>query len=97
LKHLPLPELGEEYRALSANAAQLIEQLKEEAENAELRALADHLLSGADLELELIDEEITALEELLLFNAARAQLVAQVIRPALIEGRTVILDRFFDS
>lgn len=97
LKHLPLPELGEEYRALSANAAQLIEQLKEEAENAELRALADHLLSGADLELELVDEEITALEELLLFNAARAQLVAQVIRPALIEGRTVILDRFFDS
>lgn len=35
--------------------------------------------------------------ELLLFSAARAQLVAERIRPALAEGRVVICDRFYDS
>lgn len=35
--------------------------------------------------------------ELLLFSAARAQLVADVIRPALDQGAVVITDRFFDS
>ena len=35
--------------------------------------------------------------ELLLFSAARAQLVEEVIRPALASGETVIADRFYDS
>ena len=35
--------------------------------------------------------------ELLLFEAARAQLVHQVIRPALAAGKTVVCDRFYDS
>ncbi|PQJ35023.1 dTMP kinase [Salinibacter sp. 10B] len=35
--------------------------------------------------------------ELLLFSAARAQLVAERIRPALDEGHIVICDRFYDS
>jgi dTMP kinase len=35
--------------------------------------------------------------ELLLFSAARAQLVAERIRPALAEERIVICDRFYDS
>lgn len=35
--------------------------------------------------------------ELLLYEAARAQLVHQVIRPALAEGKTVVCDRFYDS
>lgn len=35
--------------------------------------------------------------ELLLFMASRAQLVSQVIRPALINGHSVVCDRFADS
>jgi dTMP kinase len=35
--------------------------------------------------------------ELLLFCASRAQLVREVIQPALNDGRIVICDRFFDS
>jgi dTMP kinase len=42
-------------------------------------------------------EALTAEAELLLFAASRAQLVREVIRPALSEGRIVISDRFFDS
>jgi len=40
---------------------------------------------------------ILPLTELLLFNASRAQLVNQVIKPALAEGKIVICDRFTDS
>jgi dTMP kinase len=35
--------------------------------------------------------------ELLLMNASRAQLVREVIRPALADGKIVVCDRFFDS
>lgn len=41
--------------------------------------------------------DITPVGELLLFAASRAELVQQVIRPALDSGSDVILDRFFDS
>lgn len=40
---------------------------------------------------------ISPLAELLLFNASRAQLVRDVVRPALEEGKMVICDRFADS
>jgi dTMP kinase len=40
---------------------------------------------------------IEPLAELLLFSAARAQLVREVIRPAIDEGTIVVCDRFFDS
>ncbi|MBA3302012.1 MAG: dTMP kinase, partial [Thermoleophilaceae bacterium] len=41
--------------------------------------------------------EIGAEAEALLFAAARAELVARVIEPALAEGRVVVSDRFLDS
>lgn len=41
--------------------------------------------------------ELTAAAEALLFMASRAELVDRVIKPALLEGRTVVLDRFFLS
>lgn len=40
---------------------------------------------------------ISPLTELLMFNASRAQLVAEVIQPALKEGKVVICDRYTDS
>ena len=40
---------------------------------------------------------LTSESELLLFAASRAQLVREIIRPALAEGRIVISDRFLDS
>ena len=48
------------------------------------------LLADPDLQLE-------PLAELLLFCAARADLVRRVIRPALAAGRDVVCDRFADS
>jgi dTMP kinase len=40
---------------------------------------------------------MTAEAELLLMNASRAQLVREVIRPALSSGEIVLCDRFYDS
>ncbi len=47
--------------------------------------------------LDLAHTEMHARAETLLFNAARAQIVAEVIRPALAAGKTVLCDRFADS
>ncbi len=43
------------------------------------------------------DTELTPMAEMLLFGAARADLVEKVVRPALEAGRTVISDRYGDS
>jgi dTMP kinase len=40
---------------------------------------------------------ISALSELILFNASRSQLVSDIIKPALAEGKIVLCDRFTDS
>ena len=48
----------------------------------------------------LLDREQVRMEaaaELFLYEASRAQLVAEVIRPALVQGRVVLCDRFCDS
>ena len=45
----------------------------------------------------LLESNVSAPAELLLFGAARAQHVAEVIRPALQEGTIVLSDRFADS
>lgn len=47
----------------------------------------------------LLDPELhmDALPEFLLYSASRAQLVQDVIRPALKRGETIVCDRYFDS
>lgn len=47
--------------------------------------------------LDAANAAMTPLAELLLYEAARAQLVAELIRPALDRGATVVCDRFYDS
>ena len=47
--------------------------------------------------LDMAHTEMHARAETLLFNAARAQLIEEVIRPALAAGRIVLCDRFADS
>ncbi len=44
-----------------------------------------------------VNHAMTDVAELLLMNAARAQLVREVIRPALAVGKVVLCDRFYDS
>ena len=43
------------------------------------------------------NQAMTAEAELLLMNASRAQLVREIIRPALASGKVVLCDRFYDS
>jgi dTMP kinase len=43
------------------------------------------------------NEAMTAQAELLLMNASRAQLVREVVRPALAAGEIIVCDRFYDS
>jgi dTMP kinase len=45
----------------------------------------------------LANDAMTAEAELLLMNASRAQIVREVIRPALDSGEIVLCDRFYDS
>jgi dTMP kinase len=45
----------------------------------------------------LTNAAMTAEAELLLMNASRAQIVREVIRPALTAGEIVLCDRFYDS
>jgi dTMP kinase len=50
-----------------------------------------------DIVLHAQDIPLAPNAQALLYSTARAQLVRDVIRPALAEGRIVIVDRFFDS
>ncbi|MCR5481596.1 MAG: dTMP kinase [Clostridia bacterium] len=50
-----------------------------------------------DILLDRENSEMNYMAEALLYAASRAQHVAEVIRPALLEGKAVVCDRFVDS
>ena len=47
--------------------------------------------------LDTANGEMSSMTEMLLYASARAQLVAEIIRPAVERGAVVICDRFVDS
>lgn len=84
----------------STQARLLCEYLKERGENVVLTREPGGTKIGEQIR-EIIhshrNAEMAATTECLLYNAARAQIVAEIIRPALAEGKIVISDRYADS
>lgn len=50
-----------------------------------------------DILLDSANAEMCAMTEAMLYAASRAQIVSEVIKPALSEGKVVVCDRFVDS
>jgi len=81
-----------------------LEMLKEHLEWKGYKVLATREPGGTDIGerirailLNKVGEAIVPWAELLLYVASRAQLVEEVIRPGLEEGKIVLCDRFSDS
>lgn len=81
-----------------------IERVKEflEEEGREILVVREpgETLMGEQIRRVLLNPKNKEMEpraETLLFEAARAQLVEEVIKPALAQGKIVLADRFFDS
>lgn len=82
----------------STQAALLVERLTSAGNNAVLVREPGGTPLGERLR-PLIKGEVPSspMAELLMFEAARAELVREVIRPALDDGAIVVTDRFYDS
>src|SRR5699024_5762839 len=87
-----------------AGKSTLLERLRSHLENRGIEPLLTREPGGTrlgesvrGLVLENGHGEVCAESELLLMFAARAQLVRQVLRPALAAGRCVLCDRFVDA
>jgi dTMP kinase len=91
---------GPEGSGKTTQAAHLAERLRREGQDVvEVREPGGTEI-GEEIRDTLLRQRpggMTALAELFLFLAARAQIVAEVILPALADGKIVICDRFADS
>lgn len=81
----------------STQARKLKEYLEERGLDAVLLREPGGTSLGEAVRDLLLREDPLPLTELLLFEAARSELVGRLIRPLLDEGKVVILDRFTDS
>ena len=86
-KTTQIPLLADRLRALG-RTVRLIREPGGSPIGEEIRHTLKHSADNAAM---------TAEAELLLMNASRAQLVREVIRPALAAGEVVLCDRFYDS
>lgn len=84
-KTTQINKLSERLKSLGYNVL----TLREPGGNVISEKIRETLLSAGN--------DITPCAELLLFVASRAQLVEKVIRPALLQGKLVICDRYIDS
>lgn len=50
-----------------------------------------------DIILDVANKDMRGMCEAMLYSAARAQLIEEVIKPALEQGKTIVCDRFIDS
>ena len=81
----------------STQASKLRDFLLSEGLKAELLREPGGTHLGERIRNVLFEEEMHPITELLLFEAARSELVRRKIKPLLSEGKVVILDRFVDS
>ncbi|MEW6033100.1 MAG: dTMP kinase [Bacillota bacterium] len=91
---------GGEKTGKTTQAALLVEWLKAGGVDAVLTREPGGTAVGEAVRSILLDPgqtPLTPVSEALLFAASRGQLVAEVIRPALEVGRTVVADRYVDS
>jgi dTMP kinase len=84
----------------STQARLLSERLKEEGRDCVFLREPGGTEISEKIRTLLLDREhleMTDLAEVFLFSAARTQLVSEVIRPCIEQGRIVLCDRFYDS
>ena len=83
----------------STQAERLVKRLEQEGRRTLLVREPGGTALSEEVRTLLLDDalHIEPMAELLLFSAARSQLVAERMRPALERGRIVVCDRFYDS
>src|SRR3990170_3829216 len=91
---------GLDYSGKSTQVNRAVDRLKREGRSVLLVREPGGTEIGEKIRSILLDRKsigMTEISELMLFSASRAQLVAEVIRPALEGGTVVVCDRFYDS
>jgi len=91
---------GLDFCGKSTQVSRVVERLKHEGRSVLLVREPGGTAIGEKIRSILLDRKsigMTEVSELMLFSASRAQLVAEVIRPALEWGTVVVCDRFYDS
>lgn len=91
---------GLDYSGKSTQVQLLVNRLSRQQFNVLLLREPGGTEIGERIRTILLDKEATAMTtvaELFLFSASRAQLVEEVIKPALDGGMVVLCDRFYDS
>lgn len=98
---MPLPVFisleGGEGSGKSTQAERLYRRLQERGVQAILLREPGSTPLGTSLRNLLLSQTMSSRAELLLFLAARAQMVAEVVRPAMARGVSVVTDRYADS